>query len=313
MTDKKSDGICKRRRSGFTIVQLLVVLSMLSVLAALGWRTVNSGRAAAQRVQCDIRLKAIALALDAYRQANGRYPAMLQGLREDGYLRETDALHCAADPRPEGSYAEYYAVRGPRESSELPCVLCPFHEASGRGAQVRLGRYTTQYKAFTAVLSGGNDVSVQSPGQKAMAGTVGMTLHGGDIIRTGNLGAATIVFSDGSTAQLRRGSQVTVLQSFLDGHTQAPLYTVVSQQVGRVLYTVHHGSKFDVVTPTATAGAHGTQFLVDLRAATPSVTVYEGKVSLSTSLRAGLIPPSFLGLPYLITPQLPNLLGLLGL
>jgi hypothetical protein len=49
------------------------------------------------------------------------------------------------------------------------------------------------------------------------------------------------------------------------GAVEAPLYTLIRQSVGiNVKYTVTHGSKFDVTTPTATAGALGTMFYVSI-------------------------------------------------
>jgi hypothetical protein len=92
-----------------------------------------------------------------------------------------------------------------------------------------------------------------------------MEVRGGDIIRTGGGGSATIVFADGSSSELRGGSSVTVMQSFRDGRSRAPLYTMVRQKFGDVLYKVIPGSRFDVVTPTATAGALGTSSHSDQR------------------------------------------------
>src|SRR5690606_10755575 len=102
--------------------------------------------------------------------------------------------------------------------------------------------------------------TIERPGKNPIAARAGMTLRGGDIIRTSNGGSASVLFADGSISDLRGDSEITLLQSFLAGQSHAPLYTLIRQQAGDVAYRIHHGSKFDVTTPTATAGALGTAF-----------------------------------------------------
>jgi type II secretory pathway pseudopilin PulG len=307
-------GYCPRlRRGGFTLLQIVAVVGLISILSAISLSAFGKARATARRAQCDMRLKAISLALDAYRREVGRFPAKLSELKEKGYLHDADALRCPSDPRRDGSYEEYYAIRAPRASGELPIVVCPFHEGNHRGAQAFVGLYTQQYATSSAHLEAANAVTVQHPDDRdAVAGTTGMELHGGDRIRVAPQGAAIIRFADGSTAALRGGSDVTVLQSFVEGQAQGALYTLVRQTLGSVAYQVQTGSKFDVVTPTITAAAHGTAFRIDVDAAgNTSVLVTQGQVSLSTLARAAWAPlntlvnilPGSLGLPGL--PGLP--------
>lgn len=282
------------RLSGFTLIQILAVLAVLAVLSAMLLGNFSRGRESARRAQCDVHLKAVTLALDAYRQENGRFPLELASLRQANYLGEADALHCPSDPQiGRASYADFYAIRAPRDSSELPIVVCPFHEeAGGQGVQAFKGRYTAQFATSPATLEAANATTVQHPKEEqAIAATAGMKLRGGDRIRTSSGGGAKIRFADGTTASLRGGSDVTVLQSFVQGQTQAPLYTLVRQSIGDVVYEINHGSKFDVVTPTATAGAHGTAFRIIVSGdGTTRLWVTEGKVSLTTPKKTGMAP-----------------------
>ncbi|MBV9470079.1 MAG: FecR domain-containing protein [Abitibacteriaceae bacterium] len=306
---------------GFTLVQMLVVLSIIAIMAATLLGLVGKARATAQKAQCDARLKAIVLAWDAYRQEHGHSPLSLKQLRDAGYL-PADLMRCPADPRPEGAEndEDYLIIRAPRDKQEFPLIVCPFHEGNGHaGAQGFVGRYTTQYKAAPAILVGANDTTVQRPQDtQPIAATQGMELHGGDRIRTGAQGSAVIRFADGttsdsSTATLESNSDLTVLQSFLDGQLSGPWYTVVRQRAGKAFYHVHKPNNFDVVTPTATAGAHGTDFSIEIGTGpgnTDILTVTSGEVWVSNpqkivrGLLNPILPGGTLTLPILNIPLL---------
>lgn len=262
-----------RRRGAFTLIEILIVIAIIGVLAALAFAVLGGGRESARRAQCDTNLKALAIALDAFRQENGRYPAALEELEAGKYITDPAVLRCPDDPDSDSNgYADYYVQRGIRNDpryprltpvGELPLIVCPFHEEQGHGAQAFAGLNTQQFAVQPAVLVSANATEIKRPGEEVVPAQAGMKLHGGDRIQTGGGGMALVRFADGSTCELGAGSDVTVLQSFLSGG-QSTLYTVVRQTVGDVGYTVNHGSKFDVSTPTATAGALGTEFRIKI-------------------------------------------------
>jgi len=250
-------------KRAFTLLQILLVMAIIAVLSAFLFGAFGQSRGAAQRAHCDIQLKAITMALDAFRQDNGHYPKNLGELVTKKYLTDTSMLVCPADPRPRGSYNDYYILRSARDSGELPILVCPLCETdSGQAIQGFKGRYTKHFATRPAELTAAASTTIERPGKNPISGRIGMQLRGGDIIRTAAGGQAIIRFADGSESQMAGGSEITVLQSFISGHARAPLYTLIRQTVGDVHYRVNHGSKFDVSTPTATAGALGTAFQI---------------------------------------------------
>jgi type II secretory pathway pseudopilin PulG len=274
----------QQRRAGFTLLQILIVISIIGILAAISVGLFTRGRATARRAQCDVHLKAIALALDTFRQENGRLPVKLSELLDKKYV-SLDVLRCPSDPSLDTksndptyiSYGDFYIIREPRDSAQLPILVCPLHNADGRqGVQAYKGQYTTQFVTQPATLAV-NDfsgaVTITRPGQGVLALPVNLNdplvLRGGDRIKTGS-GTATIRFSDGtattapSAASVQPNTEISVLESYIEGQRSGPLYTLIRQFSGRTNYYVRPGSHFDVATPTATAGALGTKFTIDV-------------------------------------------------
>ena len=85
-----------RFRLGFTLVELLVVVSLIGLLVALGLPAVQAAREAARRTQCEANLKQIGLALHNYQATHQTFPYNWGYPRVDPVLGRP--YHIAARP-----------------------------------------------------------------------------------------------------------------------------------------------------------------------------------------------------------------------
>lgn len=74
---------------GFTLVELLVVISIISLLASVVLTTVNSTRAKARDVRRKTDIRQLLLAIQFYYDNNGQYPPVVDN-RGDGWDQSYD-------------------------------------------------------------------------------------------------------------------------------------------------------------------------------------------------------------------------------
>ena len=76
------------RNRGFTLIELLVVISMISILAAMGMVQYRNSIRRTEEVTLKHDLFQMRDAIDQYYADKGKYPASLDSLVSDGYMRK---------------------------------------------------------------------------------------------------------------------------------------------------------------------------------------------------------------------------------
>jgi general secretion pathway protein G len=76
------------REKGFTLVELLIVISLISILAAMGLVQYRNSVVATKEATLKTDLFRMRDAIDQYYADKGKYPSSLDSLVTDGYLRK---------------------------------------------------------------------------------------------------------------------------------------------------------------------------------------------------------------------------------
>ena len=87
MTRLPDDQI-PRSASGFTIIELMVVLALISILATIGLAQYRNGVVHAREAVLKTDLFDLRDAIDQYYADKGQYPGTLDSLVTDGYIRK---------------------------------------------------------------------------------------------------------------------------------------------------------------------------------------------------------------------------------
>ena len=120
-----------RQSDGFTLIEVLIVVTLIVVLASVGMPTYRNSVQRAREAVLSEDLFRLREAIDQYYADKNRYPSTLQDLVSDGYLREipkdpmTDSADtwqteaAPADPSNPSAEPGVYQVKSGSEGTAL--------------------------------------------------------------------------------------------------------------------------------------------------------------------------------------------------
>ena len=185
----------------------------------------------------------------------------------------------------------------------------PTGDQMASATQTELTSLPTTTTPKTAVLQDLQGwVEVENGTSGWSAAVSGQPLAAGQHLRTGELSSATFVFNDGSQAQLKASSEISIDE--LNAESNGKLRTIVMTQIAgesshAVIPNNLSESRYEVRTSSGTGVAKGTEFQVVV---TPQNTAYyyviKGVVAVSAVQATVLVNPGYMTVLYLNEPPI---------
>ncbi|MGE5192705.1 MAG: DUF1559 domain-containing protein [Deltaproteobacteria bacterium] len=215
-------NLSRRRRSGFTLIELMVVIAVIAVLFGLLLSAVQNVREAASRTKCANNLKQLGLAAHCYHDVHNHFPPgigyypftedrtfgtyffhLLPYLEQDSLLRSS--LDTASFLSPVGPTRLYYPGNNHVYSRAVKTFLCPSDPSIDSEGTVMIGDalFGAASYAPNGLISGTPPPTPSPQGKTPMLaiadGTSNTILHAEKYARCSN-NYMSPAFRDGGTA-----------------------------------------------------------------------------------------------------------------
>ena len=107
---------------GFTLIEIIIVLSIIGLLVGLGMPTYRSARIKAEEAVLKENLFILRSLIDKYAQDKGKYPASLQTLVQESYIR---AIPVDPVTRQSTTWVEVRELPSPEDPmlNEIPGII----------------------------------------------------------------------------------------------------------------------------------------------------------------------------------------------
>ncbi len=253
----------KGKNRGFTLIELIVTISIVAILASIGTVSVDKMMATSRQTTCIKNLKSISIAMQLHYNDLKVFP--VDGYPDDvndplplstelaGYIKDKSIFVCPADKDNTNtsnfaSYDPYYIPRKNSYGSDELAIGCPRHRDVKNSTSL-FSTGSTQITKIGKVLANGQEIPPDGT-------TAQRTISNVNDVMT---------FDDGSTVTVTTASGAGY-GCFLIQSTRlsdGTLYSIVKvQDDGIIDVDVSSGAKFEIVTPSAIVGVRGTQFTV---------------------------------------------------
>lgn len=87
----------KKKKKGFTLLELLVVLAILAILIAIAIPVYKNQKEKAARTAHNANVRVLETALESYRQDKGKLPDDINELATGGYIKSVPAVPSSND------------------------------------------------------------------------------------------------------------------------------------------------------------------------------------------------------------------------